>query len=292
MNLHFEHMRAFYHTVRMGSMKNASIHMGLSLSAVSNYVNLLEKQMHQHLMIRNKRGIRLTPAGIKLFQAVKESISSLEEVGKDFIIGDQSIANSTIILNTWSGLAAYITTHELFSFFHTHENVRIIIKCYSIDVPYDEWVGDVAVSPFLVNRNDLFQKKIFRLEYGLYGSRSYLEKHGLPKNAKDLDSHYLVGTTGHDSPIYDKTDWHLTLDTKEVRKPVLTVDSSIAVFNAIKGGCGIGVIPTFFIEAYNSDLIQLLPDIEIPSLDFYFVAPLHNQNMNLYNELLVHLLNH
>lgn len=290
MSLHLEHIRSFYHTVRMGSMKNAAMHIGISLSAVSNYVALLEKQMSRPLMIRNKRGIRLTTEGVKLFQAVKGSISALEEVGKSFTLDDQQVYSSNIILNTWSGVASYIAAKNLPDYFAKHKGINLRIKCHSIDIPYDEWVGDVAVSPFLVNRNDLFQKKIFRIEYGLYASHAYVEKNGLPKNIRELDHHDLVATTSNDSLISDKTDWHLTLDANETRKPVLTVDSSIAVFNAIQDGCGIGVIPHYFLETYKTPLIQVLCDIEIPHIDYYFIMPLHNQNMGLYNTLLNHLL--
>ncbi|MBP9878263.1 MAG: LysR family transcriptional regulator [Alphaproteobacteria bacterium] len=290
MSLQLEHIRSFYHTVRLGSMKSAAKHIGISLSAVSNYVGILEKQMNGPLMIRNKSGIRLTPEGVKLFQAVKEGISSLEEVGKNFILDDQQTYNSDIILNTWTGVASYIVTKNLSDFFKTHSNVRLHIKCHSIDIPYDEWVGDVAISPFLVNRKDLFQKKIFRIEYGLYASHAYVEKYGLPKKPEELDHHHLVSTTRNDTVISDQVDWHLKLDTDQIRKPVLSVDSSIAVFQAIRDGCGIGIVPNFFLEAYNARLVPVLPDIEIPHIDYYFIMPLHNKNMSLYNTLLNHFL--
>ena len=290
MKLQLEHLRSFYHTVKTGSMKNAAKHIGISLSAVSSYIGCLEKQMNRSLMIRNRGGIRLTPDGTKLFQSVKEGISSLEEVDKQFFPNESDECKSNIILNTWSGVASYIAAKNLPDYFAKHKDISLRIKCHSIDIPYDEWIGDVAILPFLPNRHDLLQKKVFKISHGLYASESYIEKFGRPETIKDLDGHQLIATAMNDSVVSDRTDWHLIINSSEKREPILSIDSSIAVFQAIKDGCGIGVIPHYFLETYKTPLIQVLCDIEIPHIDYYFIMPLHNQNMSLYNTLLNHLL--
>ena len=82
-------LRAFECTARLGSMSRAGEALSVSHGAVSRQVSALEAELGEKLFLREKRGLRLTPAGAALaaslttaFGNIREGLARLERLGK------------------------------------------------------------------------------------------------------------------------------------------------------------------------------------------------------------------
>lgn len=271
MNISLDHLKAFYYSVKYGTMKNAANHMMISLSTISNQVLLLEKSLSLKLMVRNKGGITLTPDGQALFNLIQDTIPALDTIPDFFqqregLIGD-------IHLETWPGIASFAISNHIKNFVDLYKDIRIIIKCRSSDTYDEEWFSDVSIRPYVRNRPDLIQTKIFNLKFNAYSSKEYLDTHGYPKTYQDLNHHRLISTYDPKDPNFKpETDWHLTIDTKKPRKPSYVLNSSLGILHALKNGLGIGTLPTYYKpESYG--LVELFPQINPPIIDFYYIYP-------------------
>ncbi len=56
------------------------------------------------------------------------------------------------------------------------------------------------------------------------------------------------------------------------RIPVLGVNNIVAIKRAVQRAIGIALLPDYLIET-DSGLVQLIPEVDLPSFDTYFVYP-------------------
>ena len=70
------------------------------------------------------------------------------------------------------------------------------------------------------------------------------------------------------------TNWLLRLGIKgeDRRRPSLTVNNVYAIQRAAEAGLGLAALPEFMVLG-SSSLVRVLPEVEGPRIDAYFVYP-------------------
>jgi DNA-binding transcriptional LysR family regulator len=61
-------------------------------------------------------------------------------------------------------------------------------------------------------------------------------------------------------------------DSGKLRRPALTVNNVYGILRAVQSGAGLAALPEFM-EHDLSDLVQVLPELDGPQFDAYFVYP-------------------
>ena len=118
------------------------------------------------------------------------------------------------------------------------------------------------------------QKKLININYHIYRSPKYLEKHGYPKTVKDLDKHKFISFgRGAPSPVYNP-DWALKLGMKDnkKRKTVMKVNSVYGLLLAVQSGVGLASLPDY-LTLKQPNIVKVLPKIEGPITEAHFVYP-------------------
>jgi DNA-binding transcriptional LysR family regulator len=108
----------------------------------------------------------------------------------------------------------------------------------------------------------------------VFAAQSYLDRHGVPKTVADLDKHRLV-TFGEPVPPY-----LAGLNVLETigrptgfkRTSTLQINDLMSIRRAVKRGVGIAMLPDYMADR-ESGLVPLLPELEGPSFDTFFVYP-------------------
>ena len=75
----------------------------------------------------------------------------------------------------------------------------------------------------------------------------------------------------------------------KTRRPVFTVNNVYGIFRATDSGLGIASLPDYMVEA-APNLVRVLPQIEGPSLDAYFVYPdalRHSKRVDVFRNFLL-----
>ena len=112
------------------------------------------------------------------------------------------------------------------------------------------------------------------MHMSIFAAPSYLEKHGTPMNADDLDSHRIVVYGEDTRPPVPDVNWLLRIGSEsgQLRRPALTVNNVYAIKRAVQSGAGLGALPEYMGHD-QSGLVHVLPDLEGPQTDVYFVYP-------------------
>ncbi|TGU57493.1 LysR family transcriptional regulator, partial [Mesorhizobium sp. M2D.F.Ca.ET.147.01.1.1] len=103
---------------------------------------------------------------------------------------------------------------------------------------------------------------------------SYVAKFGKPASVAELRNHRIV-TFGVPVPSHlSELNWLETVGDFEggQRVPTLQINDILSIKRAVQGGAGIAMLPDYVINK-ESNLVQLLPETEVPSFDTYFAYP-------------------
>jgi DNA-binding transcriptional LysR family regulator len=140
-------------------------------------------------------------------------------------------------------------------------------------------------------QSDLVQRRLMNIRYQVVAAPSYLEKHGTPRKAQDLDYHRLV-VFGEDArPPVPNLNWLLEAGASGggKRKAFLRVNSTYAILRAVQSGIGIGALPHYLTREVGN-LVEILPELRGPVLDVYFVYAeelRHSNRIAVFREFIV-----
>jgi DNA-binding transcriptional LysR family regulator len=150
--------------------------------------------------------------------------------------------------------------------------VNLLLTDQELDLSMRE--ADIAVRLSPPRQADLIQRHLLTVHMNIFAAPSYLEKHGTPMRARDLDSHRIVVYGEDIRPPVPDVNWLLRIgsDSGQLRRPALTVNNVYAIMRAVQSGAGLGALPEYMGQG-KDDLVQVLPELEGPQFDAYFVYP-------------------
>jgi DNA-binding transcriptional LysR family regulator len=110
------------------------------------------------------------------------------------------------------------------------------------------------------------------VHFHIYASTDYVKRFGEPKSVDDLDQHRLLSFGGDQPPYLMSVHWLATIgrEGQPPRDYHMVVNNIPALRSAVETGAGIAVLPDYAVDG-NTKLVQLLRDVETPSLDTYLV---------------------
>jgi DNA-binding transcriptional LysR family regulator len=134
--------------------------------------------------------------------------------------------------------------------------------------------ADIAIRLRQPQQPDLIQRKLFTVHFHIYAAPSYIKRYGEPKSLEDLDNHRILSFGGNSPAYLLSVHWlgAAGRDPRDPRKPHLTVNNIAALRNAVEHGAGLAVLPDYLVDQ-GTQLVQVLRETEMPSLDSYLVFP-------------------
>lgn len=268
-------LKTFYFIARIGNFSKAAERLGVSQSCLSRQILTLEKDLGLKVFIRSQKGLKLTKEGEVLFASTARILEELE--GAFAIIQDeQGIPQGPIRISTTFSLANQLLIYHMPEFLKKYPKINVSI--YGNDITHDFTTRevDVALRPRIPERVDLIQEFIMASPLQLFASKQYLEEFGMPKKPSDLDKHRLIAHGGLVGLPLRDIDWHLGLGASgHERKPYFEINSGMGGRIAAELGFGIVTLSADHPIPENSNLVRVLPDVEGPLVETYYIYPKH-----------------
>lgn len=269
----WDKLRIFHAVAEAGSFTHAGEMLNLSQSAVSRQISSLEDSLRVPLFHRHARGLILTEQGEVLYRTAHEVFGKLAMTeaqlteSKDRPKGQLRITATVAFGSTW--LAPRM--REFIEVYPEIE-VHLLLEDRELDLSMRE--ADVAVRLSPPRQGDLIQRHILTVHMHVYAAPSYIKRYGMPKDAADLSNHRVIVYGEDMRPPVPDTNWLLRVghSGSGLRRPAMTVNNVYAIMRAIRAGAGIGALPEFMVQGSN-DLLRILPELEGPQIDAYFVYP-------------------
>ena len=268
----WDKIRIFFTVSECGSFTKAGDALGLSQSAVSRQISALERELKAPLFHRHARGLILTEQGDLLFRAARDMKMRLETT-RGRLAETSERPSGELKVTATIGVGSMWLAQRVAEFLDLYPDIRVqlILTNEELDLAMRE--ADVAVRLRRPAQPDLIQRRLFTVHFHVYASTDYIKRFGEPKTLEDLDNHRLVSFGGEQEPSYLLEVHWLRTAGREMREPrpvQFIVNNIAALRTAVQTGAGIGVLPDYAVDG-SSNLVQILRDTEMPSLDSYLV---------------------
>lgn len=286
----WDKLRVFHAVAEAGSFTHAGEMLRLSQSAVSRQISALEESLDTPLFHRHARGLVLTEQGEMLLRAVREITGRLRQT-EALITESKAKPEGPLRITCTTGLGATWLAPRIKEFVehYPHIDLTLVLSDHDLDLTLRE--ADVAIRVTPPTQPDLIRRSLMTIHFHVYGSTEYLKKHGIPKTAKDLDKHRMIVFGDEFRPQLPVSQWLLTAeaDPAKPRRPMLRVNSVYGIYQAMRSGLGLAVVPDYMSEKV-SDVVRVLPEFEGGAVDAYFVYPealRHSARVGVFREFLL-----
>jgi len=269
----FGQLRAFTAVAEALNYTRAAEALGITNSAVSRTVRLLEERIGVRLISRTTRTVALTEAGDRLFQRIKPAIRELDSaVGEAGRYRDRSI--DIVRIHSSSAAAELFITPILRSFSDAYPQVMLDITLS--DEKLDIFASDYDVA--IQTDGAEGTQGVVSIDLGVdlrqiaVAAPDYLARHGTPESPHDLPGYRCIGQ--RPPTRYKPNGWEFFEDGKSfevvVDGPVIANSRELAVQAAIDG-LGIALVARGFVARHIAEgrLVPLLESWSPPPPGFY-----------------------
>ena len=271
----WDKLRVFHAVAEAGSFTHAGEVLNLSQSAVSRQISALEESLNLPLFHRHARGLILTEQGELLYQTARDVFSRLA-MTEAMLTESRERAQGPLKITTTVAFGSLWLTPRIKDFLDSFPEIAVTMVLFDGELDLAMREADIAIRMMPPRQPDLVQRHLLSMNYSVYASPAYLEKHGVPKSPDDLDHHKII-VYGDDSrvsaPVSD-VNWLLEAGASpdRPRRPVLEVNNIYGIYRAVKSGLGIAAMPDY-LSSETDTLVHILPELKGPKIDAYFVYP-------------------
>ena len=271
--MNWDKLKIFYAVAEAGSFTSEKVVLNISQSAISRQIQSLEEDLNVKLFERHARGLTLTENGEYVYKTAREVISKLKEV--ETSLGDKkNKPTGKLTVSTVVSFGTTWLTPRIQEFMQLNPEIEIELIFDDKELDLSTRQADIGIFMRRPKQLSHIQRKLININYHIYGSPKYLEKHGYPKTVKDLDKHKFISFgRGAPSPVYNP-DWALKLGMKDnkKRKTIMKVNSVYGLLLAVQSGVGLAALPDY-LTVKQPNIVKVLPKIEGPITEAYFVYP-------------------
>lgn len=269
----FSQLQAFLAVARFQSFSRAGRELGVSRSAVSQSVRLLEEQLRVVLLARTTRSVSLTDAGRRLVEsagpAVGQVTAALEQVS-----ASPGETVGRVRLSVPQAAVPLVIEPVLSTFRARHPRIELelVIEDRLVDIVAEGYDAGIRLSESI--ERDMVQVRLTEsFRFVVVGAPSYLEKHGTPERPEDLLRHECITfrsqTTG---ALYA---WELERGKRNWRVPVRGgVITNDARLNTVFAEQGLGLAYAFepMLEAeLRTRRLQVVLERYAPTVPGFFL---------------------
>ena len=270
--LDWDKLRVFHAVAEAGSFTHASETLNLSQSAVSRQISALEDALGVSLFHRHARGLILTEQGDLLYKTVHDVFAKLNNV-ESLLTETKENAEGVLRVTTTVAFGSVWLTGRLKEFIRTYPDIQVTLRLDDQELDLAMREADVAIRFNEPTQPDLIQRHLVSLHANLYASPEYLKERGLPRSLEELRNHDFVLFGEGVLPV-STVHWFADLLAKNnmATRSTLRVNNIYGIYRAVKAGIGIGPLPEYFLQE-GRGIVQVLPDLEGPPIEAYFVYP-------------------
>lgn len=268
----WDKLRIFHTVAEVGSFTHAGEALTLSQSAVSRQISALEETMHAPLFHRHARGLILTEQGELLYRATRDISAKLAATSQR-ISDSKNRPQGPLKITTTVAFGSIWLTPRIREFLDAYPDIDVSLVLSESELDLSMRAADVAIRMRPPTQPDLVQRHLMEMRYRVYAAPEYLKAFGIPKTPQDLDNHRLIIYGEDAKPPVSSLNWLLGEGAgEETRRPILKVNSIYGIFRAAQSGLGIAALPDYICRD-TSTLVEVLPELEGPSFDSFFVYP-------------------
>lgn len=268
-------MDLFVTAAEMRNFGRAALALNVTVSTLSRRIAGLERELGLLLIRRSTRSFALTEAGQQFFDRARNIIKMVAQTKEELSSSFTSVSGH-VRAGSPSDLATTILAPAFARFCRENAAVSLDIVSTQGQPNLDRDKLDVAFSvthQVSLPDSSCSARQIGSFARMLYASKSYLKRHGTPKNPQDLQKHSCIRYL--DAAL--ETQWRLHRERRSYSVSVggpCASSSVIVSAQAAREHLGIAILPCHLAShpTYGAGLIGVLPDWEGTPVNVFAVT--------------------
>lgn len=181
----------FATVVEQGSMTKAARRLGMTTSAVSQQIRLLERSGGVTLLHRTTRKLTLSDAGARLYEHCRAMVRAAAQA-RELLAQAHDAPQGELRISAPVGLARHIGT-VLAPLLTDHPQLRMSLLVDDAMIDLVDARIDLALRAGRLADSSWAARRLCAIHMGLYASPTYLARHGAPSTPQELAEHQWLG---------------------------------------------------------------------------------------------------
>ena len=260
--LDWDDLRFFLAIARHGNLTAAARELDVAQSTVGRRLASLETSLAVRLLHRTPDGYRLTLAG----ETVRSQVGRVEEevLAVERTVGGQDERlEGTVRISCTETLAVHVLAPCFIALQNRHPGIQLELIPNPLQVSLSMREADIAVRLAPSDRNDLVVRRVGSMDFALYASPLYLQRHGMPDFEAGCIGHRLM-TSLDDVDGDGQAEWLSGLAAQT--RSGLQTSSHEALVVAARSGGGLACLACFRADP-DPSLIRLPTPSPAPEAD-------------------------
>lgn len=272
----FNDLQAFVVIAREGSFTRAAAQLGVSQSALSHTMRVLETRLGVRLLTRTTRSVSPTEAGQRLFDSMAPRFEEIElELAAVTELRDKPVGNVRITASEHA--ANNILWPKLHKVLPNYPDIKV-------EITVDYALSDIVAQRYDagVRLGDQVAKDMIAIPIGpqlrmaVVASPEYFQQYKPPLAPGDLSAHNCINLR---LPTYGSLlQWDFEKDGHELKARVdgqWTFNSSLPILKAAVAGDGLAFLPDDMVhkELADGSLVRVLEDWCQPFAGYHLYYP-------------------
>jgi len=268
-----ESLRAFVKVVELESFSKAAEALRVSRSAVSKYVQELERELGVQLLNRTTRVTAPTETGVSYYQRCVAILAEIDEADRA-ASNLQSSPRGLLRVNAPMSFGTLHLGRALADFMTRYPEVTIQLTLADQFIDPTRDGADVTLRIAELENSSMIARQIVPARRVMCAAPAYLEAHGSPQRPADLREHACL-TYGY---LATGNQWKLKGPDGDHWVPVdgpLCVNNGEVIRDAALRGLGIALLPTFIVgpELQSGTLVSVLAEYTESAAHLYAIYP-------------------
>lgn len=268
MSRNWDDLRFFLAVGRATSFVAAASELKVTHSTVARRITALESDLQAQLFSRTGQGCKLTPAGEKLLPYA-EQLESVMLGLEETTAGKNHQLTGSVRIGTPDGIGNMFLASRLGQFQREHPALEFELIPVPMYYSLAKREIDISITVRKPKSGNVVTRKLTDYKFGLFATRSYLDRHEPIRSRECLQRHCLVGYI--DELLFDE-DLNYMDEICAGLRPGFRSSTVIGQISAIAGGAGIGLIP-YFLTHSETSLVPILPELSIERAFWLQVNP-------------------
>ncbi|WED29474.1 LysR family transcriptional regulator [Vibrio sp. DW001] len=269
----FSAIPVFVAVIECGSFSAAAEKLGMTKSAVSKRISVLEDNLRVRLFNRTTRKMTLTEAGEHFSDYARHSLALAQE-GFTALSHYQGAPRGTLKINAPMTFSRRHLVPYMKEFLDRYPDIKVILSMDDKVISMVEGGFDVGIRIGELKDSSLIARKLANCKSVVCASPKYITQHGIPNTPEDLSNHNCL----YYSLFQAGVEWTFFQDKQKIKiepKGNFVVNNSDAIADALLQGLGICQMPTFLVYEYlaNGQLVTLLDHYSLPNHAIFAVYP-------------------
>jgi DNA-binding transcriptional LysR family regulator len=262
----------FVQVVDSGSFTAAAERLAITRSVVSKYISRLEDRLKVRLLNRTTRRLSLTEAGQIFYKRSQFGLGEIEAAEAE-VAKLQATPRGRLKINAPMSFGILHIAPAMAEFQRQNPEVQLNMNLDDRQIDLVEQGYDVAIRIAELPDSGMVATPLAPCHHVVCASPDYVERYSAPRTPDDLRKHNILSYRYQDSP----NEWRfLSPDGRYSSVPVtgsIEMNNSLALRQAVLGGTGIMLAPTFIVgeDIAEGRLLKLLPEYRAKEVSIYAV---------------------